>query len=131
MKNFILWIIIVIIGFILYNNSYPITEQFKENDKMIIKVFNFNTEWCGWSKNFQSEWDLFTKLIIDNKLNHIIAYDVKCDNNSNSNMCKEYDVPGYPYIVIEKMTNAESKPERIIYDQERTADSLLSYIQKL
>lgn len=131
MKNFILWIIIVIIGFILYNNSYPITEQFKENDKMIIKVFNFNTEWCGWSKKLQPEWDKFTKLIIDNNLNHIIAYDVKCDNNSNSNMCKEYDVPGYPYIVIEKMTNTESKPKRIIYDQERTADSLLSYIQKL
>lgn len=131
MKNFILWIIIVIIGFILYNNSYPITEQFKENDKMIIKVFNFNTEWCGWSKKLQPEWDKFTKIIIDNKLNHIIAYDIKCDNNSNSNMCKDYDVPGYPYIVIEKMTNAESKPERIIYDQERTADSLLSYIQNL
>jgi hypothetical protein len=131
MKNFILWIIIVIIGFVLYNNSYPIKEEFNENNKVIIKVFNFNTSWCGWSKKFQSEWDIFTKFIIDNNLTHIHAYDVKCDNNSNSDICKEYDVPGYPYIVIEKITNAESPPERIIYDQKRTADNLLSYIKQL
>ena len=80
MKNFILWIIIVIIGFVLYNNSYPIKEEFNENNKVIIKVFNFNTSWCGWSKKFQSEWDIFTKFIIDNNLTHIHAYDVKCDN---------------------------------------------------
>ena len=29
------------------------------------------------------------------------------------------------------MTNTESKPERIIYDQDRTADNLLSYIKQL
>jgi thiol-disulfide isomerase/thioredoxin len=131
MKNIFLWIILIIIGFILYNNTYPITEQFKENDKVIIKVFNFNTSWCGWSKKFHPEWNKFTQLIIDNKLNHIQAYDIKCDDDSNSQICKEYDVPGYPYIVIEKMTNTNSKPDRIIYDQDRTADNLLSYINQL
>lgn len=135
MKNIYLWIIIVIIGFILYNNTYQITEKFNENEneneKVIIKVFNFNTSWCGWSKKLQPEWDKFTKLIIDNKLNHIQVYDVKCDNDSNSQICKEYNVRGYPYIVIEKMTNTESKPERIIYDQDRTANNLLSYIKQL
>jgi hypothetical protein len=131
MKNIFLWIILIIIGFILYNNTYPITEQFKENDKVIIKVFNFNTSWCGWSKKFHPEWNKFTQLIIDNKLNHIQAYDIKCDDDSNSQICKEYDVPGYPYIVIEKMTNTNSKPDIIIYDQDRTADNLLSYINQL
>ena len=131
MKNIYLWIIIVIIGFILYNNTYQITEKFNENEKVIIKVFNFNTSWCGWSKKLQPEWDKFRQLIIDNNLNHIEVYDIKCDNDSNSQLCKEYDVRGYPYIVIEKMTNTNNQSERIIYDQDRTADNLLSYIKQL
>ena len=131
MKNIYLWIIIVIIGFILYNNTYQITEKFNENEKVIIKVFNFNTSWCGWSKKLQPEWDKFRQLIIDNNLNHIEVYDIKCDNDSNSQLCKEYNVPGYPYIVIEKMTNTNNQSERIIYDQDRTADNLLSYIKQL
>jgi thiol-disulfide isomerase/thioredoxin len=131
MKNIYLWIIIVIIGFILYNNTYQITEKFNENEKVIIKVFNFNTSWCGWSKKLQPEWDKFRQLIIDNNLNHIEVYDIKCDNDSNSQICKEYNVRGYPYIVIEKMTNTNNQSERIIYDQDRTAENLLSYIKQL
>ena len=128
MKNVFLGIIIVIIGFILYNNMYQITEKFSDNNK-IIKVFNFNTSWCGWSKKFQPEWDKFSQLIVDNNLNHIHAHDIKCDNNTNSNKCKEYNVPGYPYIIIEKMTGSDVK--QIVYEDERTADSLLSYIKQL
>jgi len=128
MKKVFLGIIILIIGFILYNNMYQVTEKFNENNK-IIKVFNFNTSWCGWSKKFQPEWDAFTKLIIDNKLTYIHTHNIKCDDDKNSNKCKEYNVPGYPYIVIEKITG--SNVQRIIYENERTADSLLSYIKEL
>ena len=28
-----------------------------------LKIFNFNTEWCGWSKRFQPEWDKFTQAV--------------------------------------------------------------------
>lgn len=128
MKKVFLGIIILIIGFILYNNMYQITEKFNENNK-IIKVFNFNTSWCGWSKKFQPEWDKFTQLIIDNKLTHIHTHDIKCDNDKNSNKCKEYNVPGYPYIVIEIITDANVQQR--VYENERTADSLLSYIKQL
>jgi hypothetical protein len=128
MKKVFLGIIILIIGFILYNNMYQITEKFNENNK-IIKVFNFNTSWCGWSKKFQPEWDKFTQLIIDNKLTHIHTHDIKCDNDKNSNKCKEYNVPGYPYIVIEIITDANVQQR--VYENERTSDSLLSYIKQL
>ena len=89
-----------------------------------LKIFNFNTDWCGWSKRFQPEWDKFTQAVkADSKLNNKVeVFDVKCDNPANQQMCEEYNVPGYPYVIVEKNGN------RSPYNGERTAQALISFV---
>jgi thiol-disulfide isomerase/thioredoxin len=105
-----------------YNQIPDLTrEKFGEIIKSKIKVFNFNTSWCGWSKRLQPEWDKFNEFIkLDPKLAHIEVYDIKCDDDKNNSMCESYKVPGYPYIVI------EVNGKRTHYNGERTAKGLIN-----
>ena len=97
----------------------------KNNNQSKIKVYNFNTKWCGWSQKFQPEWDNFMNQVQDDPtLSYIDAYDVKCDDNNNSSMCKKYNVPGFPYVVI------ENNGEYLEYDGDRSATHLLKYIKE-
>lgn len=133
-----LWIWLIIIGVLVFSyfntckkptitvESSNKNEQFASVSKPKIKIFNFNTEWCGWSKKFQPEWDEFSKNIkLNSKLAHVEVLDVKCDKSENELMCENYKVPGYPYVVI------EINDKRIPYNGERTASSLTQFISSL
>jgi hypothetical protein len=137
------WIIvIVIVGYsvlrscekplIKSENKQEVKEKFADtventNKKPIVKIFNFNTEWCGWSRKFQPEWDAFMAWVKnpDNKMSHVQAFDVKCDNDSNKSLCEEYKVPGYPYVVIEVNGSRGS------YEGERTKEALISFVSNI
>jgi thiol-disulfide isomerase/thioredoxin len=80
------------------------------------KIYNFNTEWCGHSKQFQPTWNTFMNSIKEK--DNVEAYDVKCDNPINDNLCNKYDVPGYPTIVIVDGNNVEN------YSGPRTIEGL-------
>ena len=91
----------------------------------LIKVYNFNTSWCGYSVRFQPEWKKFKKEIksIDNL--SIQAFDIKCDNINNKQMCNDYEIPGFPTIIIEK------DGKKINYNGLRTAEAIIDTIQNL
>lgn len=133
-----IWIWIIVVGIIVFSCYKTISssnsisqkqetptetkESFAEVSKPKIKVLNFNTSWCGWSKRFQPEWDSFSSRVkSDPKLSHVEAVDVKCDDKKNEAMCEQYQVPGYPYVVI------EVDGKRTQYNGERTADALVEY----
>ena len=118
-----LWIIGFIVIYMLLNekDSEKFTQDIEKCiDNKKTKVFNFNTLWCGWSKKFQPEWDKFSESVKTNP--NIEAIDVKCDNPENEQMCKDYDVPGFPYIVVEK-NNVKTS-----YDGQRTCEAMLKNI---
>jgi thiol-disulfide isomerase/thioredoxin len=132
-----LWVWLVAIGIAVYYYCYarpenkpkpkPVEEKkekFANVANTKLKIFNFNTDWCGWSKRFQPEWDKFTQAVkADSKLNNKVeVFDVKCDNPANQQMCEEYNVPGYPYVIVEKNGN------RSPYNGERTAQALISFV---
>ena len=107
-------------------------------NKPIVKIFNFNTTWCGWSVKFQPEWDDFAKYVAvpSNVLSHVKAYDIKGDDEfknkvtgdlqkTNGELEKAYEVPGYPYIII------EVNGSRISYKGDRTKDALVSFIKTI
>jgi thiol-disulfide isomerase/thioredoxin len=87
-----------------------------------VKVFNFNTSWCGWSKRFQPEWDKFSKAVKDT---NITAIDVKCDDDKNEELCLKYKVDGFPTVLIE----VDGKV--IPYKKERKSDTLIEFIKTL
>ena len=53
------WIIIGIIFLYIIYCTTCMKETFSETPK--VKVFNFNTKWCGYSTRFQPEWNKFEK----------------------------------------------------------------------
>ncbi len=134
------FVIVAIIGFSVYQTcnttckpvvKTEVKEKFANEttlpEKPIIKIFNFNTEWCGWSRKFQPEWEAFMTYVKnpENNLTHVQAFDVKCDNEENKGICEEYQVPGYPYVIVE--VNGARKT----YENERTKDALIAYVSGL
>lgn len=121
-----LWVWLIVICIIVFScyhttRSVKINENLTQDEK--VKVYNFNTSWCGYSQRFQPEWDKFSERVkSDTKLSHVTALDIKCDDDSNKSMCENYQVPGYPFVVI------ENGDKRINYDGERTADAIISNI---
>jgi len=64
-----------------------------------ITVYNFNTNWCGYSKKFQPIWDKFVDSVSANK--NIVALDMKCDDNKNAALVRKYNVEGFPTVIID------------------------------
>jgi thiol-disulfide isomerase/thioredoxin len=91
-----------------------------------VKVFNFNTSWCGWSVRFQPEWKKFENEInAKGDLSHVEAHDVKCDNPENDFLCKEYEVAGFPTVII------ETDGKRGVYKGPREAAELVETIKSI
>ena len=91
-----------------------------------IKMYNFNTSWCGWSKKFQPEWDAFMNSVkSDSSLNNIVdVQDVKCDNDANKQLCLENEIEGFPTVVV-NIKGVNSK-----YEGDRSANSLISFLRQ-
>jgi hypothetical protein len=139
-----IWILIGIIIVLLKNNKESFaeenntekidinkTENVKIEPKQKFKFFNFNTSWCGWSKRFQPEWDnLVNKVNTDNTemsktIKDTVEFlDVKCDKNENIELCNKYDIPGYPFVLIENVNSGE----KFVYNNERTADEMYKFL---
>jgi thiol-disulfide isomerase/thioredoxin len=127
--SIISWVIIfvlIVVYFLFHtnNNQVLVKEEFNSNDNLI-KVYNFNTSWCGYSRAFQPVWDKFSKHLKQNNIKNIQAIDVKCDGKKNEEMCNEYQITGFPTVIIEKDN------ERHTYNDERTVEKLLENIKKL
>jgi thiol-disulfide isomerase/thioredoxin len=124
-KNWIIAICLLVMFFLFLKCKEGFTNS--ENEKSnLIKVYNFNTSWCGYSVRFQPEWDKFQKEVNtrDNLLN-IHAYDIKCDNSDNKQMCDDYNVSGFPTIIIEKDN------KKINYNGPRNTEAIIETIKNL
>lgn len=112
------WIVIAIIMVYLYFCK-ECKENFSPDDTNVVKVYNFNTTWCGYSVRFQPVWDEFHKKM--NNRTDIQTFDVKCDDQEDEKvkeLCERYQVQGYPTVVYEK-------GDKIIhYDDERSVKKL-------
>ena len=111
-------VIVVIILFFFMNNDENFAEtEGKTNENVsnkttskelndaseksdnIIKVYNFNTLWCGYSRQFQPNWDKFADMNDDSDVEIV---DVKCDNETNKELCTKYSIPGFPTVLFVK-----------------------------
>lgn len=98
-----------------------VNAQVKDSGK--IKVYNFNTSWCRYSVMFAPEWAKFETLV--EKYDNIEALDIKCDDESNEGICREFDVPGFPSVVVEK------NGQVVAYNGMRNAEAILSFVLEL
>jgi thiol-disulfide isomerase/thioredoxin len=114
-------IILLVIVYFIYCTKCRKEDFSIEESK--IKVYNFNTKWCGYSVNFQKIFDEFQKK--HKNTTNVEVIDVKCDDDVNKNICEEYSVQGYPSVIFKK------GQEKINYEGERTVDGLEEQLQKL
>lgn len=94
------------------------------NESELPTLYNFNTEWCGYSKQFQPVWDEFSDRMKNNKINgkKVICKDIKCEKKENEDICQ--NVPGYPTIKLVINNN------EIDYNGERSVDALEKFCSK-
>jgi hypothetical protein len=123
----ILAIILVILYFYLFQNKSRTGESFQDSSPApVATIYNFNTTWCGWSVKFQPEWDNFAeKVQADPRLKNISVVDVKCDKSENEGKCKEFEVEGFPTVIIEMGDKVGT------YKGPRTTKDLLETINNL
>ena len=88
------WIFLIF----LFLNEFFFNNNEKFNNTKI-KIYNFNTSWCGHSLKFQPIWDSFSESIKDS--DNLLAYDVKCDDNKNEKLVERYYVEGFPTVIID------------------------------
>ena len=131
------WILIALVILVFFittfstsgaNSKSTNSENFEDNSSKDnkIKVYNFNTSWCGWSVRFQPEWKKFENdMRAKGDLSHVEAHDVKCDNPENDFLCKEFEVAGFPTVII------EANGQRGIYKGPRDAKDLIETIKEL
>lgn len=91
--------------------------------KSEVKVYNFNTSWCRYSVMFAPEWAKFESMV--EGMDNIEAIDVKCDEDKNEKMCMDFEVPGYPSVLIVK------DGKKIDYPGPRNAEKLLEYLSTI
>jgi hypothetical protein len=116
-----IWVWVAILSILSLSVYLILNKKEKFNVEKKPTIYNFNTRTCGWSKKFQPEWDKFSESA-KSSLPNIIVKDVKCEDNNE--MCSKYNVPGYPYVLL------EIDNKIIPYNGERTVESLTDFCNK-
>jgi len=83
------------------------------------KIINFDTEWCGFSKQFKPVWNRF--------MNNVDSEKIKCENincDENPDICKKYNITGYPTVKLIKDNDEYD------FDGRRTVDDLNIFVNK-
>jgi thiol-disulfide isomerase/thioredoxin len=103
-------------------------EDFTDSKSDVLKVYNFNTTWCGYSVRFQPIWDKFHKKMKSNK--NIQVLDIKCDNQDDpkvKELCQRYGVEGFPTVIFAKGNKVvQYQDERTVEKLESTALSMIN-----
>jgi thiol-disulfide isomerase/thioredoxin len=119
------FVIAIVIGllFIYFVFFAKKDSQVKEHMDSNMKIVNYNTEWCGYSKRFQPIWDQFTQEM-KTKHKEIDVIDMKCDKDENKEKCSVPEVEGFPTVVLYK--NGTPKP----FNDSRSVESLLKFVEE-
>lgn len=110
--NIKIWILIIISILFLLNFK---KEKYSEKKNVI---YNFNTTWCKYSRDFQPIWEEFEK----DKNNDIEKLDVKCDDDNE--LCNKYPILGYPTVLLD--INGKVK----IFNGARSVDALNKFVKE-
>tara|TARA_Y100000590_G_scaffold470610_1_gene666916 strand:- start:6436 stop:6879 length:444 start_codon:yes stop_codon:yes gene_type:complete len=101
-------VVIVAIYFIVRNTSHshnPEDHVHLDNNKDAYVLF-YAPQWCHWSQKISPYWDKMVNDNIDNANLCFNFYKVDCDENRD--LCRKYNITGYPTIKFIKKNNDQS-----------------------
>ena len=125
MNMLILVLALTILVFLGYRFWRPMKAPKRETPPTEARLYFFYTDWCGWSKKAKPEWEKLTAKLGDNtyfgktKLS-LVPVNAETDRN----LADEYDVEGYPTIILERSDGLEQ------YNKSVTYDGLLHFLRK-
>jgi thiol-disulfide isomerase/thioredoxin len=75
---FWIFLIFLFLNELFGDKNYPEKDSFentRKNSKII--VYNFNTNWCGYSKRFQPIWDRFSESVTNTDIETVDVREIK------------------------------------------------------
>jgi hypothetical protein len=117
-------VLLIVIGLLFMYYVFFAKKNDTSKEKMTngMKIVNYNTEWCGFSKRFQPIWDDFTK-DMKKKYSNIEVIDMKCDKDENKDKCMIPEVEGFPTVILHK------DGKSIVYEDSRNKESIMKFIE--
>lgn len=109
--------------YILNNDNYQqALEQFAQEKKLV--MINCYAPWCGPCKALAPEYEK----LANNLKDHPQIIIAKADCTTEENLCKQYEIKGYPTILI--INNLEESERKISeYNRNRTAKDMQRYLE--
>ncbi len=81
------------------------------------KLYFFYTDWCGWSKKAQPEWKKLEETVSATPYFGKTRVElVRVDAEEQRALADEYDVEGYPTIVLERKEGLTPFTKKVTYD---------------
>lgn len=84
----------------------------------------FHAEWCGYCKRFMPTWEETVAKLNNTKTNN--GKKIKCvavEADKDKDVMKEYDVSGYPTIMVLRPNN-----EPVTFEDDRTVEKLAKFV---
>jgi thiol-disulfide isomerase/thioredoxin len=81
------------------------------------RLYFFYTDWCGWSKKAQPEWKKLEETVSTNPYfgkTHVELIPVNAEENRA--LADEYEVEGYPTILLERREGITPFTKKVTYD---------------
>ena len=124
-RNYFLVIFALVVLYVLSSNVYEKKtskssmnyENFATSTQQKPELKLYYTNWCGWSKRFLPTWAELEKKVRNVKLTKI-----DCENTSNKGQCQ--NIPGYPFLVLEK------NGKKINYNGNRSYGDIIKFLNK-
>jgi thiol-disulfide isomerase/thioredoxin len=138
----IIALIIVIIS-LLYNypDCYIKTEEFDEKSEkfdgkseneagpesesahMKGEIILYYASWCGYSRQFLSEWTKFEEYAKSN-LQHLKVSRIRCESD-NEALCFQKGIEGYPTVILYPANDTE-----VLFTKERSTEKLIEFVKE-
>jgi thiol-disulfide isomerase/thioredoxin len=123
-RNYFLIIFALVVLYVLSSSAYN-----NKSSNLRIDYENFGStrsmpqlklyyaNWCGWSKKFLPTWTELEK-----KVKNVKLIKIDCENESNKAQCQ--NIPGYPFLVLEK------DGKKINYNGDRSYNDVSKFLNK-
>ena len=91
----ILMVLVILVAvFFIVTNKTNASREHLDNNKDAYVLF-YAPQWCGWSKKIEPYWD---KMVNDYSSNERLFDFYKVDADNNKELCRKYNITGYPTI---------------------------------
>jgi hypothetical protein len=117
----ILLVSLIVVGLLFIYYVFFSSTSTPERMTNKLKIINYNTEWCGYSKRFQPIWNEFTAKMKSLKPD-VDVIDMKCDKEENESKCRVPEVEGFPTVVLYD----NDKP--YVFNGERSVNKLVDFV---